>query len=201
MTKNEFLSALEKRLSGLPKEDMERSIEFYAEMIDDRMDDGMSEEEAVSALGDMENIVSEILNEIPLTKIIKKRMAPSRKLKTWEIVLLILGAPLWLPLVIVAACLVLVLYLVIWVVVICIYVLNLALFAGSLGFIAFGVYGIIGGNILKGIFYIGLGITSLGLGLFCLLLSKVATKGAIAVGKGLWLCIKRLFMRKEKNDD
>lgn len=201
MTKSEFLSELEKRLSGLPREDLEKSMEFYGEMIDDRMDDGLSEDEAVNALGSTEDIVSGILAEVSLPKIIKKRVSPNRKLKPWEIILLILGAPLWIPLIIVTACLVLVLYIVLWVIVICIYAVNLALFAAALGFLAYGVSGIIGGDITKGMFYIGIGLVSLGLGLFCLFLSRAATKGAIAAGKGIWLGIKRLFMGKEKKND
>ena len=37
MTKSEFLSALENRLSGLPKDDVQKSIDYYSEIIDDRM--------------------------------------------------------------------------------------------------------------------------------------------------------------------
>ena len=47
MSKQEFLAQLRKGLSGLPKEDLEERLTFYSEMIDDRIDDGMAEEEAV----------------------------------------------------------------------------------------------------------------------------------------------------------
>ena len=66
MNKPEFLEALEKRLSGLPLEDIEKSKEYYSEMIDDRVEEGLSEEEAVEALGDIESIVSEIFSTTPL---------------------------------------------------------------------------------------------------------------------------------------
>ena len=38
MSKQEFLGALYNGLSGLPKEDIENSVQFYSEMIDDRME-------------------------------------------------------------------------------------------------------------------------------------------------------------------
>ena len=50
MNKEEFLSELRTKLSGLPQEDIEERISFYSEMIDDRMEDGISEEEAVEGM-------------------------------------------------------------------------------------------------------------------------------------------------------
>ena len=63
MTKNEFTIRLKKLLGGLPQEDIEKSIDFYSEMIDDGIEDGMSEEEAVAAIGDIEDIVINIKSE------------------------------------------------------------------------------------------------------------------------------------------
>ena len=47
MLKEEFLSKLEKRLLGIPKEDLERTLDYYNEIISDKVEDGMSEEEAI----------------------------------------------------------------------------------------------------------------------------------------------------------
>lgn len=54
MTKQEFLLRIRNGLAALPKEDIEKSVEYYREMIDDRMEDGLSEEEAVAAIGSPE---------------------------------------------------------------------------------------------------------------------------------------------------
>ena len=50
MTKHEFLEELKELLleRGLSAGEAEKSIEFYAEMIDDRIEDGMSEKEGHS---------------------------------------------------------------------------------------------------------------------------------------------------------
>lgn len=66
---------------------------FYAEMLDDRIEEGLSEEEAVAAAGAVEEIVRQTVDETPLAKIAKERVRPKRHLKAWEIVLLALGSP------------------------------------------------------------------------------------------------------------
>ncbi|MBR5538496.1 MAG: hypothetical protein IKU61_01205 [Clostridia bacterium] len=47
MNKQEFLEELRKGLSGLPKEDVRERLNFYGEIIDDRIEEGLTEEEAV----------------------------------------------------------------------------------------------------------------------------------------------------------
>ncbi len=59
MNKSEFISALEQKLKGLPREDVEQSIAFYEEMIQDRMEEGLSEEEATAAIGSVEEIAAQ----------------------------------------------------------------------------------------------------------------------------------------------
>ena len=51
MTKIEFILSLSRALQGLPQSDVTERLEFYNEMIDDRIEDGLSEEEAVAAIG------------------------------------------------------------------------------------------------------------------------------------------------------
>ncbi len=51
MKKTEFLEALKTCLDGMDESERRASVEYYAEMIDERMEDGMDEESAVGALG------------------------------------------------------------------------------------------------------------------------------------------------------
>lgn len=46
MNKNDFNAELRKELNGLPDSDIQRSIDFYTEMIEDKIEDGMTEENA-----------------------------------------------------------------------------------------------------------------------------------------------------------
>ena len=65
MKRVEFLEALKARLWALPEADIQCSLDYYSEMIDDRMEDGLTEEEAVAAIGNLEEIVQQILGETP----------------------------------------------------------------------------------------------------------------------------------------
>ena len=51
MDKQEFLSKLRAKLFGLPQKELEERLSFYSEMIDDRIEEGLSEETAVKELG------------------------------------------------------------------------------------------------------------------------------------------------------
>ena len=66
MNKQEYLSAIRVRIPKMPTEDMERFIAYYSEMIDDRMEDGMTEEEAVATMDTPDEAVDQILEEILL---------------------------------------------------------------------------------------------------------------------------------------
>ena len=114
MNKAEFLDALRKALSGLPKDEAEQRIEFYAEMIDDRIEDGLSEEEAVMDIGNIDDIADQITADIPLGKIVKERIKPKKKLSGWNLTLIILGFPVWLPILAAVFAVVIAVYACIW---------------------------------------------------------------------------------------
>ena len=82
MNKQQFIDEIRRRMEGLPQEEVEQSIEYYSEMIDDRIEDGMAEEEAVEAVGSVDDAVKEILENIPLTKVIKAKTKPKRRMRT-----------------------------------------------------------------------------------------------------------------------
>lgn len=101
MNKFEFLSLLRERLSCLPKEDIEKSVDYYNEIIDDRIEDGLTEDEAVAALGDIDEIVRHILADFTISKKnddSKTEKKPHKRLevKPWMVVLTVLGSPIWL---------------------------------------------------------------------------------------------------------
>lgn len=61
MTRVEFLTELDRRLSALSKEEADKHLAYYAEMLADRMEDGMSEEEAVASMESLDVIARRIL--------------------------------------------------------------------------------------------------------------------------------------------
>lgn len=98
MNKQEFLSELSKGLEGLSQSDIDKTLEYYSEMIDDRMEDGESEEAAVAGIGRPEDIARQVLLDTPLPRLVKAKAKPSQAPRAWVIILLVLGSPVWLPL-------------------------------------------------------------------------------------------------------
>lgn len=65
MTRAQFLNDLYRRLSGngMKAEQAEQHLTYYAEMLADRMEEGMSEDEAVGSMEDVETIARRVLEE------------------------------------------------------------------------------------------------------------------------------------------
>lgn len=197
MTKNEFLAELKERLAGLSEADLNRSMDYYAEMIEDRMEDGLSEEEAVKEVGTPAAIAEEILKEMPLAKLVKARVKPNRKMAAWEIVLRILGAPVWVSLLIALFAVVLSLYIALWSVVISLWAVEAALGAAVLAGVVALPVSLVQGNVWAGVALLGIGVFAAGLCVFGYYGCICVTKGACLLGKRLFYFVKTCFIRKE----
>ena len=197
MTKTQFILELSEKLSGLPKEDVKKSIEFYAEMIDDRMDEGMSEADAISAIGSVDAIAEEILGEIPMVKLVKEKVKPKRKMRAWEIVLLSLGSPIWISLAAAAFAIIISVYVCLWAVEICIYAANITFFAGGVAGLGLTVVYFIQSNVGAALFVLGAGILCVGIGLLMIWVCHKSTKSIISLTKKICLGIKKMLVRKE----
>ena len=127
MRKQEFLNELRNKLAGLPEDDVNDRIAFYSEMIDDRIDEGKTEEEAVADFGSVDSVVNDIAQDTSLMSLVKERVKPKGEIKGWQIALICVGFPIWLPLLIVAIVLALVAYLLIWILVIVTYAVETGL--------------------------------------------------------------------------
>ena len=195
MTKTEFLFELKKGLSGLPEEDIKRSIEFYSEMIDDRIEDGKTEEEAIADIGSVKDVVSQILSEIPISKLIKEKVK-RRRLGALEIVLLALGSPIWLSLLVAAFAVIISAYAVIWSVVVSLWAVFAAFVGGSFGGIVAGIIFTCTGNLLAGLAMIAASLVLAGLSIFSFFGCKAATKGTVILTKKIALGIKNCFIKK-----
>ena len=197
MNKQEFLARLRKGLAGLPHSDIEERLAFYSEMIDDRMEEGLSEEDAVAAVGPVESLVALIIAETPFVKIAKERARPKKRLSTGEIALLALGSPIWLSLAIAAGAVILSLYAVLWSVIISLWAVFVTFICCGFGGIAAGIAIACIGNGLTGIAILGAGLICLGLSVFTFYGCKAATKGTAVLAKKFTAWIKRCFVNKE----
>ena len=180
MCKEEFLARLEARLSSLPRADREERLNFYSEMIDDRMEEGLSEAEAVAAVDTAEEFTADL--SVPKQK---------RGWKVWAVVLLVLGAPLWLSLLIAAAAVAVSVFISVWAVVISLWAVFGALAGSALGVLAGGAMLACCGHGLTGTAMAGLGLVCAGLSIF-------AFFGCRAVSRGMWMLTKMPFAKIRK---
>lgn len=197
MKKHEFLARLREGLAGLSHEDIEERAAFYSEMIDDRVEEGLSEEEAVLEIGNADEIAARIIADASRPTGISASDKPKRKLKAWEIVLLAVGSPVWLSLLIAAVAVVFSLYISLWACVISLWAVDLALAVCMLGCVLIGVTMTAHGYIINGLLMFGAALLCAGLAVFLFFGSLAATKGAVWLVK--WLCrkIRSLFTKKE----
>ena len=197
MSKQEFLVRLREELSGLPQDDAAERLAFYNEMIDDLVEDGLSEEAAVAEIGPVDKIVSQIIAETPLPRLVKERMRTKRRLQAWEIILLVLGFPVWLPLLIAAVAIVLSVYIVIWAVVLSLWAVEISFIAGALGGAAAGALFLCLGDGQQGLLMLSAGIMLAGLSIFLFFGCRAITGGAAILTKKIAWGMKSLFLRKE----
>ncbi|SDN47429.1 DUF1700 domain-containing protein [Acetanaerobacterium elongatum] len=196
MNKAEFITCLSGRLGTLPQSEIEKSVSYYTEMIDDRVEDGMDEEAAVTALGNIDDIVREAMLDLPLPTLMKAKMKPKQGLKAWEIVLIILGFPLWLPLLMAFFMVILSVYIAIWSVIISLYAGVLSLFVGGIaGFL--GSFFAMAQNLPSGLTLLGGSLVCLGLGIPAFVgVQKLAVWLVHLTGRFLRF-VKSLFIKVE----
>lgn len=199
MTKQEFLAGLEEELSGLPQNDIAERLAFYGEMIEDRKEDGLSEEEAIDMIGPVKTVAKQIIDEIPISKLVRERVKTKHRMGAGEIILLVLGSPIWLSLLIAAFAVLLSVYIVIWAVIISLWAVCAALPVCALAGAAAGITLICKGTVLPGIAMIGAAVTLAGLTVFWFIGCKAVSKGAVILTKRIASWIKSLFIRKEKD--
>lgn len=196
MNKAEFLEQLRKGLDKLPETEIEKSVMFYAEMIDDRIEEGQNEAEAVASLGDPATVAASIIEEMPaFPKAIAKSKTGSKALN-WT--LIIIGSPIWASLGLAALLVVFSVYLVIWSLIITIWALAIGfLLAFPLG-IAIFLFQAFAGSFWFGVWELGAGLFLGGLGVFCLYGALKTSTLLIDASRRFGMKISSLF-RKEQS--
>lgn len=184
MKKDEFLESLRRGLSGLPTSDVGERLNFYSEMIDDRMEEGLSEEEAVAEIGSVYSVVTQILSETPFSTLVKEKVKPERKHSTVALILLILGSPVWFSLLIAVFVVVITLYAAVWSVIITLFAVMGAFAVTTLAITVFGIFAAGMGTAAHSAM-LGTALCLAGLTIFMFYISKAAAKGVIFLSKKL----------------
>lgn len=195
MTKIQFLLDLNNALTDLPRADVEERLGFYSEMIEDRMEDGLSEEQAVSSVGGIEEIAAQIRSELSVANPPAAEPAPKKSNRTATIIALILGSPIWISLLIAAFSVVFSLFVVVWSAVISFWAVFVSLAACALCGLFCGSFLAISSGI-SGVALIGAGIICAGLAIFLFFGCRAMTKGVAILTKRLALWIGKCFEGK-----
>ena len=195
MTKQEFLRRLREGIKTLPQNEIDERITFYSEMIDDRIEEGFSEADAVNSVGSVDTIISQIISEVPSAK--KEKTVQKRKMKAWEIVLLVLGSPIWFSLAVAVISVIFSLYGALWAVIISLWSVFVSFVASSLACIVAGIVGIVLGNYLIGGTVLGAGVALAGLSILAFFVSLTATKIILILSQKTAIGIKNAFTKKE----
>lgn len=203
MNKQDFLTELSNALQGLPQSDIDKSLEYYSEIIYDQMEEGQTEEEAVAALDSPNNIANQILMDTALPKLVRAKVKPARTMRIGEILLLVLGSPIWASLLFAGVVLLFSLYITVWSVIITLYAVNLSFAVGALIGIIQGCIFIFTGDPAGAAFYIGAAFACFGAAVLSFFAFNKITALLIHATKQFILWIKSLFLRrntaKQKN--
>ena len=155
MTKNEYLKMLKRELRPITRTEREKSLAYFSELIDDRMEDGISEETAVSELESVADAAQRIIAEAAAQGFLK----PKRSV--WEIILLVLGFPVWFPLLLTVAIVVFTMYALVWILIGALILVSVSLAVGG----AAAVIGMFfSGGISAAFICLGVGLVCAGLG-------------------------------------
>ena len=198
MSRDAFIGELRHRMAGLPQEAVDRTVEYYSELIADSVEDGLSEEEAVARLGSLDEIVANVVKDTPLTQIVQTRVQEKKAkgVSGWVILLLVLGAPVWLPLLIAVLAVIFALYIALWAVVIGLWAAVAAVILAGIAAIAGGIVELCRLHLAQGLVLLGGGLMCLGLCVVAFLLMKLITLGTVKLCKLLWTGVKSLFVGK-----
>ncbi len=193
MNKQEYLGALEYALAQMPPEEREKHLAYYDELICDMCEDGMSEEEATSRLGDPNAVAQELLAALPLATLVKTRIRSGGSLSPLVIALLVLGFPLWFPLLASVFAVVLSLLITLWALFVSyaavVFALGLCAVATPLAL----VFGFAEGSPLV---LVGLALTSAGLCVLGALLIPPLFRGLTALCRAVVRSVKSIFIKK-----
>lgn len=170
MKKEEFLKKLSSELYFMSYDEREEVIKRYSDIIDDLMNNGYLEEDAVNSLNSPINIARYLKNSTEF-----RFKVPKKKNKVIAGLVIIVSSPLWGALLILTLTLVLGIFLLIWTVPVTTFLLFIASVFGG-GYSVLGSFILITNNVAEGIMQLGVGIMFIGLSILLFLATVDVTR-------------------------
>lgn len=196
MRKQDFIKELRLNLSFLPKEEIDDRISFYSELIDDKIEEGVKEEDAIKSIGSIDEIINQIIDEMPLSKIAKDKIKPKRKLSGLEITLIIVGSPIWLSILLSLIAVLFSLYIIGWSIVISIWAILISLIAVLVAGIVLTIISLFSNIYIVALSYLGATLVILGLTILMHYVCKIITRLYIKLTKLIVLSIKKKMLKR-----
>ena len=167
MTKTEYLSQLRHYLKRLSKEDYEESMDYFTELFDEVGPDG--EQALIAELGTPKEAAHEILSSL-LENRLSQGQQVNKKRIFWLGVLTVLAAPMAIPLLIAALCIIFAFVVTVFSLLLAFILVGLALIllAGSL---LWDTISLVSSSLTLSVTALGTSLLSLGLGLCSLLIA------------------------------
>lgn len=190
MTKDEFLSELKLQMEGLPEKDIKEAVAYYSEIIDDSMEDGTPEEDAVAALGDV-GVIAAGMKSSQSENASEGKKHRFRKFTTLEIVCLIVGFPIWISVFAVA----LSLYIVAIAINFSFYAVAFSMVVSGISALVASVVGFVTNN-PAALFILGAGLIVMGLGIFLFIGMNRISIGFGRLSVRMFKGIKSFFFRE-----
>ena len=186
MKTEEFLKELQLKIKQLPADEKKRILDFYQEMIEDRIENGEKEEQIIEEFGSADTLAQKILEE-------SNSPAPPQKFQ-WKNLsvgvkaLLIAGSPVWIIFVLTGF----ILYLVGWILAAVFYIVPAVFAIFAVGGVGSGIY-LLFTNPSVGAIQMGIGLTSIGLTLLFYYSARAFSKKYLSFSRFL---MKKLPFRK-----
>lgn len=220
MTRIEFINELKTRLSSIPEAERNKSIQYYNEIIDDRVENGMDEITAIACLESPQLLAERILNEFGIFETPKSSLTlttePPKysrntntntntqntqktqnnssqsnkqtsytqkttlyvksKMSGGTILLLILGFPIWFPLLMAFFAVAFAMYITIWSLVLSLFCVAVGCAVACVGCVLVSPFLIFRNGIIPSVFTAGVGLISGAIGITFWILSVSFTK-------------------------
>lgn len=195
MNRQDFLTRLAAALASLTDGEVHKILVYYDEIISDRMEDGMTEQEAVESFGSVSALAQRILAETPLAQ----RVAAKAQTKNKGVLILLLAvtAPVWLPLLFAGGGVLLGVLGTLFGLAVALVAVFASFAIASVGCIIVGIARFATLGVASGLFALGAGMIFAALTVFGWFMMVGGVQGMMRVLRALYRKIALLFRRKE----
>ena len=204
MTKVEFLDKLKALINEYPPEETSKSVEYYEEMINDRMEEGMTEAEAIASLGNVEEIAEQIKCELPLTTLVKykkKEKKMGKNMRFWVIFLIVLVSLIWLSLAVYVLALIISFYATIWSIDISFWAVDFSFVMVAIASLFAMAVMITEGSIISAVIYLGMALVFAALSILFFIGSLYLSKGIVMGTALIFKQIKKSIVGEDKKEE